>query len=566
MGGAKGTGGGGGSNLDAKADTQVPTSTGGALGTPDSGLDQAAPGTGGTGGTVVLDGGIDMTGSSPEAGRDVALETAAPDGQVPDVAAVPDGGGVDVAPVEAGNSEAGPSSCQSPSFARSYTLPPLYAIAWAKDNTLVTAGDFLPNDTSLGGKTLTNQGASDMFVAGIDPKTGSANWILTAGDNNDQSASQVATSSNAVVGVIGTYAGTMEILTGSPITNPTQNPVNFIAGIDGTAGAGLWSKSVNLGTGGLNAIAGHTNQDFFVVCGAATNTAAQLGVTGATPGGGKDVAVAAIKSIDGTVIWAKLFGGAMDQTCNAAAIDDDGNVLLAGSYTGTLNFGAGALTPAPTGTLDQILWVAKLDGTTGAAIAAQAYGTSGKIFPASITADAQGNVFVAGYFGAAFSVGTTLLTPLGSDSFAMKVSAGLAPLWARRWGSAGHVTTSSGIATDSSGNPTVVGDFQGTIDIGPGSAVLSANAPTGTGLDVFVASLDGATGATTCAHHYGDSSALASQDAQGVAINRWATGAGKDSIAIVGNYVGVIDFGPPTTALNAGTSSSQARYLLELQP
>lgn len=565
MGGAKGTGGGGGSNLDAKADTQVPTSTGGALGTPDSGVDLAAPGTGGTGGTVMLDAGIDMTSSSPDAGRDVALETAAPDGQVPDVAAVPDGGGApEVATFDVGISEAGPSSCQAPSFARSYTLPPLYTIAWAKDNTLVTAGDFLPNDTSLGGKTLTNQGASDMFVAGIDPKTGNANWILTAGDNNDQSASQVATSSNAVVGVIGTYTGTMEILTGSPITNPTQNPINFIAGIDGTAGTGLWSKSVNLGTGGLNAIAGHTNQDFFVVCGAATNTAAQLGVTGATPGGGKDVAVAAINSIDGTVIWAKLFGGAMDQTCNAAAIDDDGNVLLAGSYTGTLNFGAGALTPAPTGTLDQILWVAKLSGATGTTIAAQAYGTSGKIFPASIAADAQGNVFVAGYFGAAFSVGTTLLTPLGSDSFAMKVSSSLAPLWARRWGSAGHLTTSYGIATDSSGNPTVVGDFQGMIDIGPGSAVLSANAPTG--LDVFIASLDGATGATTCAHHYGDSSGNASQDAQGVAINRWATGAGKDSIAIVGNYVGVIDFGPPTTALNAGTSSSQARYLLELQP
>jgi hypothetical protein len=406
-----------------------------------------------------------------------------------------------------------------------------------------------------------------MFVAGIDPKTGDGTWLFTAGDDNDQFASQVATSGNAVVGVVGTYTGTMEILAGSPITNPALTPVDYIAGIDGAVGAGLWSTSVNLGPkGGLKAIAGHRSQNFFVVCGAATNSAAQLGVKGATPGGGMDVAVAAINAIDGTVIWAKLFGGAGDQSCNAAAIDDDGNVLLTGQYVGTLDFGTGALTP-PNGTTVGNLWVAKLNGATGAAIAAQAFDTSGLVASETIAVDAQGNVFVAGYFTPKFNFGVgTTLTALGTDSFVMKLSSSLAPVWARRWGGAGNLATSSGIAVDSNGNPTVVGFFSGKVDVGPGNTVLTANAPAIAAQDILIASLDGATGATTCAHNYGSLASNSTQNASAVAVNRWTTGASKNGVAIVGIYWGVLDFGPPTTALSAGTATSQAGYLLELQP
>ncbi len=572
MTGTGGGGGGAGANPDAKPDTlaapdtalpkDVPPGTGGATVAPDTGFDQTT--LGGTGGTATLDGGTDVNPSGSEAGQDVAWQ----DTQIPDVPLNPDGGGfVDVASVETGSSEGGSPSCQGPTLARSYRLPSLLTVAWAKDGSLATGGAFLPNDTILGTKTLTNQGASDMFVAKIDPTTGDATWVLTAGDDADQLASQVATSGNAVFGVIGNYLGSMEIVTGSPLSNPLSTPVDYIAGIDGTAGAGLWSKSVNLGTGQLNAIAGNTTQNFFVVCGAATNAAAQLGVTGATPGGGKDVVVAAVNAIDGTVIWARLFGGPMDQVCNAAAIDDTGNVLLTGQYAGTLDFGTGPLTPAPTGARDKILWVAKLNGTTGAAIGAIAFGASGQIVAQSIAADAQGNAFVTGIFSSAFSAGTTSLTPLGPfDSFVLKVSSGLVPIWARRWGAANKTSGSFGIATDSSGNPTVVGSFQGTIDIGPGNATLSANVPAGGGLDVLIVRLDGVTGATTCAHHYGDSALTASQDGRAVAINRWTAGAGKDGLAVVGDYTGVIDFGPPTTALGAGSSISTAGYLLDLQP
>jgi len=106
--------------------------------------------------------------------------------------------------------------------------------------------------------------------------------------------------------------------------------------------------------------------------------------------------VAAIKASDGSVLWSHLFGGALDQMCTSAALDDNGNAIFAGTYAGVLDFGPGALSPAPTGAQDMILWVAKFNGATGATMAAKAFGTTGKLEADGLASDAQGNVILSG--------------------------------------------------------------------------------------------------------------------------------------------------------------------------
>ena len=44
-------------------------------------------------------------------------------------------------------------------------------------------------------------------------------------------------------------------------------------------------------------------------------------------------------------------------------------------------------------------------------------------------------------------------------------------------------------------------------------------------------------------------------------INRWAAGTSKDGVGITGTFVGVVDFGPPTTAM---ASVANAGYLLQM--
>jgi hypothetical protein len=509
---------------------------------------------------------------APDLAKDAAIDTSP--GQTD--TAVPSDGGVNDAPADLGrdspaltteagpdqgNGEAGASSCQNPASAIAYEVPAFTNIAWDKDGSLVTGRQFYIA-TVLGGQSLTNNGSADMFVAKLDPSTGNATWVLTEGDDRDQFATGVAASSGGI-GVIGNFNGTLAI--GAGITNAAATKVDYIAGVDSVAGTGTWAKKVNLQGGALSAIAGNVNKDYFVVCGAAMNTAANLSTAGlstitGTPGGGKDIVVAAVKASDGTVVWAKLFGGTLDQSCSAAALDDDGNAIVAGSYAGTLDFGSGALTPAPTGTGDEILWVAKLNGTDGTTIAAKGYGTTGIVAPTALAVDAQGNAIVAGYFQASVTFGSTTLAPIGTggDAFVVKFNGvGLAPSWARRWG--GATSTCQGVAVDSLGNPTVVGNFTKVIDVGPGTGVLTAHGGVAD-FDAFVVNLDGATGATLCAHNYGDSTS-SSTSGSAIAINRWASGAKRDDLAVVGMFNKLLDFGPPTTPLSS--AGSQA-FLLQL--
>jgi hypothetical protein len=528
---------------DAPAD--LPVATGGAGG--------KEAGTGGTGGS---DGSVDRPSPGPDA-ADAAGDGGGEDGG--------DGGFV----------------CATPKAAWGYDTTEFSNIAWDTDGSLITAVTYFPLITShpdtFGSKLVTSHGSSDLLLAKIDPSSGEASWLVTVGDEQDQNVTSAALS-NAGLGVIGRFMGSLDVFDGDQPTKVILNSgttlVDFIAGFNDADGSGLWAKKVNLGNGDLTAIAGQPGKDFFVVCGSADNNAASLAVTGTTtapgtPGGGLDVVVAAIKASDGSVIWSHLFGGANDQMCTSAALDDSGNAIFAGSYAGVLDFGPGALSPAPTDSTHAILWVAKFNGTTGATMAAKAFGTTGQVQTNStgVTADAQGNVIVAGEFYGPMTFGSTTLTPLGTaDTFVAKLDASLVPIWARRWGGSSGIAGAPGVAVDSSGNATVVSDFNHTIDVGPGNTILTSNGAAQPGnFNPLVVSLDGATGQTLCAHAYGDASFKAG-NAVAVAVNRQATGAAKDTTAIVGFFAPPgIDFGGPTTPLVApsGVGTGQG-FLLRM--
>ena len=471
---------------------------------------------------------------------------------------------------DGGGGETGSGTCPSPVHAWAYPVGDLAGVAWDRDGSLVTGSAFFFTTTAFGGQPVTNAGSADMLVAKLDPATGKATWVFTAGDANDQYADTVAVTSGNLA-VIGRFTGTLDIdpVNGviPPIINPGTATVSFVVGLNDSDGTGVWSKKVDLGSGELNAVAGNPGKDYVLVCGGTTKTPPTLAASG-TLGGGQDVIVAAVKASDGTVVWAKLFGGAMDQVCTSAALDDSGNAYFAGTYAGTLDFGQGALTPAPTAATDQIAWVAKLSGADGTAIATHTFGTSGRVTPQTMALDPQGTVIVAGEFAKAVTFGDQTLTPGGNaDAFVAKLnSSTLAPLWARGMGGSDSQATagSKGVAADSTGAITVVGNFSGSLNVGPGGAMLQA-AATGV-LETFVVTLDGTDGQTLCTHRYGDSSS-AGNGASATAINRGGFGANKDRAAIGGYFTKVIDFGAPTTAMSAGgagTARATTAYLLEM--
>ncbi len=554
------------------------------------------------------DSGPDVAVFGPEAGPDLTIRFDSAAGGVGgsvDVGGTGGIGGIDAAgaggaPVDAriNGTEAGPIDTSS----RPLVCPPLAThdsnypattgltnIAWDTDGTLVTGTTGYVGN-AFAGKTWNRGGSADIVVAklypdDLTPGDGlalTAKWVFGVGDTKDQLVTGVGVASTGV-GVVGQFLGTIsldpdQIIPIQDITNNQSTKVDYILGLKDSDGTGVWSKKVNLQGGQLLAIAANPTKNYFIVCGAAMNTAANLATTSltgiaGTPGGGKDVVAAAIDASSGKVKWAKLFGGAGDQSCTSAALDDSGSVVLAGTFAGALDFGLGALTP-PAEAVDggssvapQVLWVAKLDGSTGTVVSAKSFGTSGNVTPSGLAIDGQGNVIVAGWFNAPFVFGSQTVTPgspsPGTDGLALKLDGSFTPGWARRWG--GTVATNSGVDVDSAGRITVVGAFRVSVDVGPANTVLMSHANNPGSYESVVVTLDGSSGQTLCAQNYGDANETGGL-AAAVAINRRASGTSQDRTAIAGSFNNVISFGGQTTtlAMPAGTSTTNlASYLVE---
>ena len=114
-----------------------------------------------------------------------------------------------------------------------------------------------------------------------------------------------------------------------------------------------------------------------------------------------------------------------------------------------------------------------------------------------VTADASGNVISVGFFGGTAdfdpSAGVGSLTAGGSsiNGFVQKLTTAGVYVWAK-----GFVGTGScdvkGVATDASGNVYVTGNFNGSIDFDPGSAVVTLTTSAATDDDVFIVKLTSA--------------------------------------------------------------------------
>src|SRR5207302_10030988 len=183
----------------------------------------------------------------------------------------------------------------------------------------------------------------------------------------------------------------------------------------------------------------------------------------------------------GQFIWNRQFGGpgVFDAAhAMAVATDPSGNVVVAGSFEGTVNFGTGPMTSS--GFKD--VFVAKYSAA-GVPLWAKAYGEPNDDEEAlGVAMDGSGNVVVTGYFKQTVNFGAGLLTAAGTylvDVFVAKYSASGAPLWVKQVGSSGF-DKGTAIAVDGASNVLVTGYFNGTVNFGLGT-VTSAGGP-----DVFV--------------------------------------------------------------------------------
>jgi fibronectin type 3 domain-containing protein len=256
----------------------------------------------------------------------------------------------------------------------------------------------------------------------------------------------------------------------------------------------------------------------------------------------------------GNLVWDKEFAGPGYASVSSVAVDHNNNILAGGNFIGTIDFGGGSM---PTANVMSIFLLKY--STTGSLVWLKVFTGPCSAKVNALATDSVGNVLLAGYIGggaAGVNFGTgPLVSSSGQNIFIAKLAGTGSALWAKRFGSDTYDPNSNSqvraLALDGADNPLIAGEFSGTLDFGPGS-VASAGAR-----DIFIAkcsSSDGSIdGGTHWARTFGDAQ---DQVAYGLAVDSGG------NVLVTGNFSGLLNFGAGTLI----SSSSLTIFLAKLSP
>jgi hypothetical protein len=177
----------------------------------------------------------------------------------------------------------------------------------------------------------------------------------------------------------------------------------------------------------------------------------------------------------GSTVWSRGYGAPGAQAATAVTVDASGKIVLVGAINGSIDFGCGALMS----TASSSVFVAKLDPSAGC-VWSKRFDSTGGSAAASVAVDASDDILIAGSFSGSIDLGGTMLMGKGTNAFVTKLDPSGTPKWSESFGNGTAVGT--GVAADGTGNILVIGNFEGSIDLG--GATLDG------GGSVFIAKLD----------------------------------------------------------------------------
>jgi hypothetical protein len=236
----------------------------------------------------------------------------------------------------------------------------------------------------------------------------------------------------------------------------------------------------------------------------------------------------------GAHLWSRRIstGTVLDEG-TAIGVDGAGNVIVAGGFYGTVNFGGGSMTSAGAedivllkyNSAGTFLWSRRIGGASDEVVMSLAVDTT------------TGEFVTAGYFAGSVNFGGTTLTSAGgNDAFVARYNSSNGHVWSKRWGSTSEDKAFS-VDVDGLGNVAVTGFFTNNVDFGGGPITNVGGVGSG---DIFLVKLSPA-GIYTWSKGFG-SSLVANQYGYGVAFD------GAGNVLLTGGIVALtspytIDFG-----------------------
>ena len=415
---------------------------------------------------------------------------------------------------------------------------------------VLVTGLLRPGLREFDGMSVGTAGACDLFAARFEPASGRPRWVRRFGHPTEQEPTGAAVTADGTMVIVGHFIGPL-VADGVKLASTGFPRGNFLLGLGAADGKARWGHVFDEGADGtLEAIASHPALNRVAVCGWAGPPGSSL-APGEASGGGRDAVVAVFDS-SGRKLWSQLLKGPENQECDAVAMDATGDVYVAGRYNGSFSVTDSPL-PTPGSPNRHWIWVAKLDGRSGAPLAQAGFGSGpGVQRPYGLAVDDSGRLAIAGSMTNTLPFGRSIepLTSAGAvDAFVALLDSRSSPPFAARWAvrlGSRSIDEARNVIFEPTGDVLVTGLFTGHAN---GAAELVAEWP---GTDAFLLELDGSTGVTRGASSFGDA-----ETQTGNKLGVGSAPSGPSFVVLGGEYAGTLDF-----KVGAPLRSNGASFLL----
>ncbi len=365
------------------------------------------------------------------------------------------------------------------------------AVSVDADRNLYLTGWFTSDTVSFGSTTLFNkgkEGTSDIFIVKYDAE-GILLWAKNFGSEGDDKSTSLKTNTKGDFFLTGSFNSATLTLGNFTLINEGGSDI-FITCIN-PSGSVVWAKRAGGNANDYGNSITCDGKDYLYVTGMFESAVITFGSTRLTNTGSHDIYLTCF-SQTGKVLWAKNIGGKNDDSGSIVTTDAQGNVYLTGKFSSAeVTLENIRLTNATNAGTDGDIFIAKYN-STGKLLWGKSLGGSYSDEGYSITADAEGSVYMSGWFRSdtvIFGCDTlkecTILTRAQGvnygDIFIAKYDTDGNPLWAKRAGGMAK-DYGFGIATDPAGNIYLSGVFDSNF-----TSIGSVGLVNAGGSDIFIA-------------------------------------------------------------------------------
>ncbi len=330
-----------------------------------------------------------------------------------------------------------------------------YAGKIAVQGTSVYITGNFTNVFALGSFAIASSGNKDIFLASLETSTGNCNWLEKAGGAYNDIGLSITPAASGGFFTCGTFNSTATFGTQTVTSSSIVDDDIYFARYD-AGGSCTWVKRIgSTGTDIANTIKEMPNGD--ILLGGSYEGSVQFG-PGVTLNSVafSDLFLAKFNAT-GSLIWAKSAGGENTDVVYSLGYDQAGDIFITGFIADTANFGS--IVVNNPGNIQ--VYVAKYS-SAGVPLWVRFGGNTNDDIGYDLTVDNGGSVYVAGYLNGNANFGGTPVTGVqANDIFIVKYDPSGTLRWITR---AGGATFDRGkaIIHDTAGFCYVAGDFSTT--------------------------------------------------------------------------------------------------------